>query len=293
MWAYIPETACQFVAGLAPSTWGLDLQAKMLEQSATLNGKHTTSRRWLQALKTDYWTTRLSGQIWPASIAQLGAERWIQSLAESHASPSPLQGNIEGLLTTETYGQSREGILRPSDRGAYSWKMFQESQNIITTQSGQSYQDWATALRKDCLRRRKSGRRMKGKGFSYWRTPTAVISKFPVYRPETYRKANQDSIFNQAAHWRTPIVSDRNGPAQGRVSLRGQAAFSRQGQGQPKNGHTCSWKCRKLNPHFVEWLMGLPIGYTAMPLRKTDSNLWAMRLCQWQSRMRSLLCIRD
>ena len=35
-----------------------------------------------------------------------------------------------------------------------------------------------------------------------------------------------------------------------------------QDQMMTKDGHTCSPKCRRLNPLFAEWLMGLPLGWT-------------------------------
>lgn len=37
-------------------------------------------------------------------------------------------------------------------------------------------------------------------------------------------------------------------------------------------GHECSPKCRRLNPLFVEWLMGFPIGHTALEPSETQSS---------------------
>lgn len=39
----------------------------------------------------------------------------------------------------------------------------------------------------------------------------------------------------------------------------------------PTDGHECSPKCRRLNPLFVEWLMGFPLGWTDCERSGTES----------------------
>ena len=56
-----------------------------------------------------------------------------------------------------------------------------------------------------------------------------------------------------------------------------------------ETGHECSEKCQRLNPVFVEWLMGWPIGWTSLPLGLIDSRLLEMELCHWWRLMRSSL----
>lgn len=51
-------------------------------------------------------------------------------------------------------------------------------------------------------------------------------------------------------------------------------------------GSECSPKHRRLNPLFVEWLMGWPIGWTSV---QTDSGSQATGLSLWRSRMRFAL----
>ena len=48
------------------------------------------------------------------------------------------------------------------------------------------------------------------------------------------------------------------------------------------DGHTCSTNCRRLNPLFVEWLMGWPTGWS-------DYEYSATALYHWKRHMRWLL----
>lgn len=50
-----------------------------------------------------------------------------------------------------------------------------------------------------------------------------------------------------------------------------------------KNGHACSESCLTLNPSFVEWLMGWPIGSTGFEPLETGSS-------RFKPLMRSALC---
>ena len=54
-------------------------------------------------------------------------------------------------------------------------------------------------------------------------------------------------------------------------------------------GHTCSPKCRRLNPLFVEMLMGWPGGWTLLPLGLRDLESSATEWSRWWRLMRSEL----
>ena len=57
------------------------------------------------------------------------------------------------------------------------------------------------------------------------------------------------------------------------------------GDGQPSSPSTPASR-RRLNPEFVEWLMGWPPGWTDL-----DSSSSATALSHWSRRMRSWLCV--
>ena len=68
--------------------------------------------------------------------------------------------------------------------------------------------------------------------------------------------------------WPTPTQRDwKDGTSAGTVpekGLLGRVAPNRglQAPTTQTPGHECSPKCRRLNPLFVEWLQGFPIGHT-------------------------------
>ena len=92
------------------------------------------------------------------------------------------------------------------------------------------------------------------------------------------------------AMWATPSVADvtgghmtRGGARGGELLLRGQAKgfpSSLPGDSPNEHGAPCSrsgqTSPRRLNPLFVEWLMGWPLGWTeaGSPLPETEWSRW-------------------
>ncbi len=93
-----------------------------------------------------------------------------------------------------------------------------------------------------------------------------------------------------ARNWPTPMVRGyKSGSVNPETTNRNsrplsEAAylFSPQDPKSLKTGAPSSKSTKRLNPRFVEWLMGWPIGWTDCASRE-------MELYQWQQRMRSLL----
>jgi hypothetical protein len=187
--------------------------------------------------------------------------------------------------------------------------------------SPESYTRWATALRRASLQRRKLALRTSANASSFW--PTAKVStgdycysngnhstpalnlsgaarrwKTPLSlnHGETGNIAGQSQLGIQVRHWRTPSDDSKRGGAanaQARIAqghtlnLQDQAAswaspHGRQDQTTP-HGQTSSNVGRKLNPLFVEWLMGWPIGSTGFDSAAMESSR------RWQQRHGSTL----
>lgn len=116
-----------------------------------------------------------------------------------------------------------------------------------------------------------------------WLTPRAQETE---EKQETFLKRNRDrtgrcfgSLSAQAKAWPTVTTQDAKnnaGPSQFRRNtkpLNVEACLHSRSspQGQQENG-TVSQKV--LNPQFVEWLMGWPIGWTEFALVETVSSRW-------------------
>ena len=344
------------------------------------------------SMETGGWIARLYGAILPPSTAALGVEQWIGSLAVSHASPIPTPASGKANPTIETCGPIPPESSGKSDPALSFWKTFQESQGITTSQSGQSYDQWITELRKAYSRRLKLARptngndslswptpvtqegpnahsHLAGGGFrntveaseGLWASPAANNSASDVgtwngryYRRENGVKVNT-TLAPQVAHWPTPMAADsekgdcrypRGNKASGaearawptplasdankrgghenykpdsRLAYKANSwmtpmavdgtetkymgkkrisptlAYQVRCQPFPLDrlnippGHTCSTKCRRLNPLFAEMLMGWPIGWSLQAIAGGALPLSAMGLYPWWPLMRSTL----
>ena len=345
---------------------------------------------------------RLFGQTLPPSIADHGVARWIGSLGASPANPTVGQESGPVPPTTVMSGPSPDPSSSPSDPALSSWRMFQESFGITTTESGQNFAQWVTELRKDFSRRKKLVLLTEENGFSSWPTPTTA----PEAPNLGSNKVNGPRSLGEAAggmNWPTPVASDANkrgqgenykpesrlgykvklwstptnrdwkdgstsqenrpenvdgergkGPALGRDVLMWPTPIAddaeetkwngadhrtpmlawasrnwptprendwRGGSDEtPENGyldrtaqnwslyfqsfhsvpttappgHICSQKCRRLNPQFVEWLMGWPIGWTLLPFLDPGSHgseRLEMEWCRWWQVMGSAFSV--
>lgn len=172
--------------------------------------------------------------------------------------------------------------------------------------SSESFTRWATALRSVCLQRRKSARLISESGCSSWATPNvpnggrsathAVMKANSAYTPEGVKV--QIGLEHQARHWSTPSAHDGRRPGSDATSTQGATPTSRDwkdGAEPSENVATNSLLGRqapritrdgllsllpadwissplRLNPRFVEWLMGWGIDWTVCDSAETASS---------------------
>lgn len=334
MWVHVPRECYQSAPEPVDLTLASDWLPQMLAQSVMWKGTLSPARTWAQRLKQGTWMTRLFGQTLPPSTASRGVERWIGLLADSPASRTALRGCRPEPRTKETCGPMSTGLSEKSNQTSLSWKTFRESVGITLTESGQTFEEWDTGLRKDCLRRQKLAPLTSASDSSHWHTPIASpsVSEGGEWKGRYYVKQNgkksSSHLTHQTANWRTPTAMDKNSPWQQATvgdskkrRLRDDAAhwptpryndWKGGGANTPINGyldrtaevwrdylpslpvqvtardgHTCSPKCRRLNPRFAEWLMGWPLGWTGLAESEAAGlDLLETEWCHWWQRMR-------
>lgn len=118
---------------------------------------------------------------------------------------------------------------------------------------------------------------------TWWATPAAHE------RAQDPRQVDHGAqLANQAAMWATPNTGesrsghgrrgsprDPSDPRQSARDLEVQAArCSHPGPRTAEDGLPLSLQTRRLNPRFVEWLMGFPIGWTAFDALGTERSHW-------------------
>jgi len=308
MWLHIPkehltESAC------ARDTTGSGSELPWLnpaiEQSVTWREKLSHQQTWRQRWKKNAWLRRLSGLTLKPSTASRGAESFISSLRESHAShgaprasePEHLMNAGFGTISTESFRKSDphsvslkksgdlfpavdyhtfSAICQPSGmivRGAYSehptWTPRTKGKDCLCfavwpTPASRDYRDGNSE--KHCLKTG-SGRKHMGQ-----------LPNFVLYGQPDPDDGNTNGN-PRGRLGRTPRAGDADHGGQNARDSSGALHLSAQAANWPTprccNGKRSSGAPRsefykkmpgkqgKLNPRWVETLMGLPIGWTS------------------------------
>jgi hypothetical protein len=279
-WLYVP--------GIAESNWELNSSCLKRELSVTLSGTPTLRPISWPGWRTRPWMRLLSGITSRPSVAGAGVGRWISSLRATRASRSRLQAKG---AEQKTRGISGPILLELSLRFG---RQSASSRTLLAIspwgfhQSRRTYSAWATGLRQESSRRLSAARRTRGKGYLFWGTPMARVG-WSCGEPFARHDLNC-----QAKLWPTPLASDAKGahvnrkwqPGGFRPQLREQAIFFQsflRGRRNLRSGMKFFGRGQTLNPLFVEWMMGIPEGWTDCDLQVTG---WS----QWLQRSRSYVC---
>lgn len=248
-WYYIPPSVC------APESEDSSADsarhwAELFASSVTWKGKPRPARSWSRTLLKVNWMMRRYGRTLSPSTLASGAEKWIASLPATPASRSASPATAAGSQTPATSGPTSPASSMSQSPGGASSKTSQTTSiSATTTLSGRSSKAAVFALRREYSQRLKSALLTSGGGFSslpkkeeLWVTPAARDWRPPstLRHMTTRSRPHMDQLPNQVVH----------GPL-GRWLLESGLISSASGPGS-----------LRLNPLFVEWLMGFPIGST-------------------------------
>ena len=230
MWI-VPKNYTQFSASAldtVASSEDLGLPDLHIESSLMWRSKPSQLPTWLRRWKRDSWFRHLSGRILKPCQHTALESALTYSLAVIPASPLARQGFAEAQTTPDISGPIYGDTLNQLDLFDASLKT---SRAISASDSEKSSKTWkalVTQRRGEYSARLKSARRTKENGSISWPTPSARDYK-GGYQGGRIRngKISRDTLDVAVQH------SDNQ----------------RQSAGQ-------------LNPTWVEWLMGLPLGWT-------------------------------
>ena len=290
VWLYVP--------GLEASNSALISHSLNTGASVTSRGKPIQRRYLSRAWRRASWMKLLSGMTLRPSMAGHGVERWISSLPASPANPGAAPVSDVALRTSVGSGQVSNGSFAILDPDTCSWRTSQVSLqgdwipfSAIWPKSGMMRSGICSqlpALEPRTFEKEFSFLPLKGCLFP---TPTSKDSD-PYTKP---RADAMNSGYRRGATlpqivglWPTPVVGDsrRNSPIypRGNRTLIGAIAetekwptpkasdaeggLGARGAGGPNLKTEAGGK---LNPNWVEWLMGWPIGWTAFEPVGTES----------------------
>jgi len=246
----------------------LSEQSQICAQSLLARSKVLPSRTWSQKWKRDSWTQHLSGRILKHSLGQDFVTAWTSSLAVIPASHSAPPENAEAKTTQGTSGRGSQMEFDSCALESASLKTSKDTSALDSEKSLKNWQALVTKRRGEYLARLKSARLTSASGSSSWPTANARDWKdsgasqgnrvapnlgTAVHRAGPAAPANPSTNGSRPESWATPRTGMARGNNftydRGRGNIEEQAGASVTGGG-------------KLNPRWVETLMGLPVGWT-------------------------------
>jgi hypothetical protein len=289
------------------------------EPSVQLSVMPTPQLFWRNDKMTDYSIFSRFGLTSQLLTANRGAELLTLFLAAfpARTSQSPEKGPAS-MESEADYGEKCGGSFAKYDPNSSTWKTPQRSLFGGFTEFSETWPRWGTMRNGVCWRRPMWERRTKGKGYGYWRTPAAhepgVLAErlIPIdggtpggmnrhFDKQTGRMAQiglsqqvslrqtwptptacewkgrgpnskQQGLAEKVKKWPTPTVNDAKNATLPPSQIKHDnipGALLRTGQ---KAGG-------QLNPTWVEWLMGWPLGWTDLKPSATGRCR-----CAWQKR---------
>lgn len=229
----------------------------------------------LRAWKTRLWMQRLSGLTFEPSTAASGVAAWISSLRDIRASRFPSPDASKPNAIHGTSGRTSATSLPSCGQGSLFSRTYPTIYDWDSNRSTMTFEVWVTALRRVCLRRKKSARRISANDCSYWPTPRAQ-------EPGSTSSTHGKGLAETAKAWPTPVARDwKDSPGMRdritrQVSLANMAFRSgRQVQATSTHGEPSQMR---LNPLFTEGLMGWPAGWTVCGSVATAWSRWLPRM---------------
>jgi hypothetical protein len=215
--------------------------------------------------------------------ADRGEELLTWFLAGFHAKTSVLRVEVKGSTESEAgSGQRWHGSLAKYDRVSHSLKTAQCSLLEDSTESCVTLPRWGSMRNGVVSEQMPLVHRIAETESGLWPTPNTqgyrsdgelkLLARSTIDRNEYLMMSDRAANSKRERHWPTPQASDNRD----RGNLSTPAIARRVAKGKQVMLSMCvSEKNGRLNPDWVEWLMGWPIGQTDLrPLEMVKFHEW-------------------
>ena len=226
----------------------------------------------------------LSGRTCSTSHTENFEDWWISQVRESRASHIATPDCAKAAATSDS--SLTTGLPESSKcvRAASSSKTSKDSlpvrcQMELFASAGlwKDWSAWDTKLRADYLARRNAARHILGSGSGFWPTPTANEDKDQNASFATLARLDKGGrILRRIAtltmrFWPTPQVGEEKVCMTGSQNQRMLSHAVIDGPLVPANSSTLGSRRERLNPAWVESLLGLPLSWTDCASSETES----------------------
>ena len=220
-----------FAADMVESKEDLTLPGLNIESSLMWRSKPSPLRTWLTRWKTGSYLPHLYTRILKPSQRTCFETELTSSLAVTPANHSQQQVNGSEKTTQDTSGLSSDGTLKQLDLLSASLKTSRDTSRLDSPQSSATWKKMVIEARGEYSQRVKLAHPTRESASISWPTPSAHEARLGYQdRSDPTKKGTQESL--------TTVIVNKAG---GRLEC---------------TGH--------LNPDWVEWLMGVPTGWTGL-----------------------------
>lgn len=327
MWILPKSLTCRFAPGTEALTSDCGDASRACEQSLMRRSRPSRASSFLRGWKAGNLMRLRSGLISNHSLGQSFADWWTSSLAATRASHSPPLASDSEAKTRDTSGRLSQAAFDFFNLESASLKTSRATLPKGCITSCLTWEDWVIEQRGEFSARLNAARLISGSEFLSWPTATTTEAKSDTLQDRAARgkqvmlchavrqwptpTANEDK--DQNASWETLAKLDKGGRILRRIATLATGPAdpesrnldgSRQGSwatpeaknqvGYQMGADGTKWPrlgsqvSGKLNPRWVETLMGLPVGWT-MPscespatIAPTSCGFSAMESCQQQ-----------
>ncbi len=238
------------------------------ERSVMSNGTAMPSKSSKPESAMDTSTTLPSGMMPSASTGDRGLDLWMLSLRDFRASPSALQARDLPRTIRATGGQRSSASFAKYDPDSRFWRMYPALfQNHTSSEFSGIFPKQGSIRNGVAYRRKPLVRTTKGNGSGWWPTPRSemwhggdILAQIKQ-TPSSFRRSPKGVEMT----FPTPRASDSkgSGPRGSKSQIHMEA-----------RSYLCATVATEaggqLNPNWVEWLMGWPIGWTDLKPLETD-----------------------
>lgn len=233
-WVYVPSESASELQGLS----SVSKSRRAQRQSVLLSTSPGVGSSWHVASQT-----LLSGTTSAPLTLSLGLGWWIASQLGRLVKAGLRRVCDSDSPTSETSSTISYESFASYDPNGCLWKMSSGSSKRRSPDSSRSWPAWGMMRNGICFRRPKLGPRIVEEEFTYWPTPVASGYRSGVRNPRTGKWATSP-ILTEVAYKFSLLHKTQAGPP-----------------------------CALLNPPWVEWLQGLPVGWTD-PSVQVDLKQW-------------------
>jgi len=249
----------------------LNEQSQICEQSFFVRSKVMRAPIWSRKWRRDSWTLRLSGRILKHSHGQSFVTGWTSLWEAIPVSHSQARENALERPTHATSGPGSQMEFEFSGQEPASSRMSRDTSRWDSPQSSAIWKAWVTRCRGEYSQRLKLARRTGENGYSFWPMITVNESENAGTSPKDRNNPLLGALVGPLDRDNRNSTGSPHGPSDPQGSWSTPRACEATGLGpNSKQQGLCNEvvpeasatkSTGRLNPRWVECLMGVPAGW--------------------------------